>query len=135
MADLQDYDAVAGTIEISDITSGEGNASILRSLKTNSSSLTKLGVNVEGVLGHAYYVPRNAHEFTWLGYYIGMNTQLEELAIGGDIAGASEGEADITADHFRFFCECLKRNKSVYSLQFVDFGNNGPFRWKWPVRC
>ena len=75
-----DYDALASTVKIEDITTDDVNRDILRKLKENDPNFDKLWVYNSGErLDDCDYCPGGAHEFGWLGYFIGQNTMLEEF--------------------------------------------------------
>jgi hypothetical protein len=84
--DGYDFDAVARTIKIEDITADEVNREILRRLKENDPEFDWIVVSrnrVSRSRGDAadefYYCPKGADEWRWLGYFIGKNAILEDL--------------------------------------------------------
>ena len=75
------YDALASSVKIKDITSNERNRETLRRLKGNHPLKTLWISNVDdGDIINIDYCPgNNVEELGWLGYYLGRNTSLNEL--------------------------------------------------------
>lgn len=112
MGNFHEYDAQAGTIKMSDITSDEGNAEILRRLKNNEPGLTSMCMcNEEDEMNNNDYFPESARDMGWLGYFVGNNTHLTNLTCFGleNFNGIIE-----------LFCRGLKNNNSIESLSFLN---------------
>ena len=78
MNNPDEYDAQAGTIKISDITSNKHNKRILCQLKNNNPDPDAWFIirNWPQVKNDTYYYPENAQAMGWLGKYIGENTHI-----------------------------------------------------------
>jgi len=83
MEESNNYDELAKTIKIEDITSYEYNQVILQRLKDNDPTLKSLHITGAGNdIDDIDYVTEdgvNGKDMGWLGYYIGQNTTLQEL--------------------------------------------------------
>ena len=76
------YAALADTTKIEDITSNEVNRDILHRLKNNDEDFDQLWVYEEEELDqrdYNEYSPDSREDIGWLGYFIGNNTNVEEL--------------------------------------------------------
>ena len=112
MGNFHEYDAQAGTIKMSDITSDEGNAEILRRLKNNEPGLTSMCMcNEEEEMDNNDYFPESARDMGWLGYFLGNNTHLTNLSCFhlDSFNGITEP-----------FCKELSKNDSIQSILFCD---------------
>ena len=73
------YDALASTIKIEDITSDEQNQDIIRQLKENDPNRDLVCIcDEDDAWSENDYCPVE-EEMGWLGYYIGKNTSLWRL--------------------------------------------------------
>ena len=79
--DEYNYDALASTVQIEDISSNERNQEILRRLKENDPSLGTMWIRNEVYdRDSGVYCPGDdVDELGWLGYYLGRNKSLQEL--------------------------------------------------------
>jgi len=116
------YAALANTIKIEDVTSDEHNQIILQRLKDNDTSLDKLWIynnecNDIGDNSSDYYVPDHVEELGWLGYYIGQNTNLQELYFYENHAIHTNMYNSDAEPFFRG----LKYNRSIKCLDFNGF--------------
>mmetsp|Transcript_31141 Transcript_31141/g.50856 ORF Transcript_31141/g.50856 Transcript_31141/m.50856 type:complete len:457 (+) Transcript_31141:78-1448(+) len=118
MDNFHGYDAQAGTIKISDITSRENNTEILHRLKNNDESFASMCMcNEEDEMDdNRYddsinYCPESARDLGWLGYFVGNNIHLTNLTC-------------FRLENFNgiieLFCRGLKNNNSIQSLSFCD---------------
>jgi len=116
------YAALANTIKIEDITSDEHNQTILQRLKYNDTSLDKLWIyNNEcddiGDSSSDYYAPEDVEELGWLGYYIGQNSNLQELYLY-EYGAIHTNMYDSDAEPF---FRGLQYNRSIEHLEFNGF--------------
>jgi len=112
------YAVLASTIEIKDITNDELNGVILHKLKDNDESFHKLMLiadDSESISDGDEYVPMDNEDIGWLGYYIGNNTQLQELRFYTAIDNV---------DNESFYKE-ISRNKSIREISFWQISING----------
>ena len=77
------YDGRAQTVDLTDITSSDNNAKILRRLRNNDPKLRVLDIRRfgNGIYYRNYFVVGVGDDLGWLGYFIGRNTMLTELCI------------------------------------------------------
>ena len=106
------YDELASTINIEDISSDELNQEILRRLKDNDPSFDELWIcSPEQVTDMFSFCPDNWKELGWLGYFIGRNTFVNELHLGlTPPPSYSSG--------FEGFRRGMGRNKSIQKIGF-----------------
>ena len=74
------YESLASTKLIEDITSDERNRNILRRIKENDVDMKDLNIyeNCRIRINHRDYIPYNGDDLGWLGYYIGRNNTLDQ---------------------------------------------------------
>ena len=105
-----EYDAKAAGVKLEEITSCKDNQNVLCRLKDNDPTFIKLTV-VTGDGGNDEYQPTNdnPNECGWLGYFIGENSELQELhlkelnhSIGDFCRGISRNTSirKVTLDHY-----------------------------------
>ena len=104
------YDALANTINIEDITSNKTNRNILRLLKDNDPSFDMLRVcnTASGFLLSRSYIPEDGEDVGWLGYFIGRNTSLRWI------------DFDSKLIHDANFYLGLNRNQSIKKIHCTD---------------
>ena len=111
------YDELASTINIEDISSDELNRDILRGLKDNDPDLGYLficspeQVTNEIDVDEFSFCPDNWKELGWLGYYLGKNTTVIELHF-------YETPPPSCSSGFEGFRRGLGRNKSIQKIAF-----------------
>ena len=127
MEEYNDYDAAAATIKIEDITTDKINRKILRQLKENGPDFDKVWVmSNRDVWGEEFrrycYCPEGAHDFGWLGYFIGKNTHLEEFLLRSNPFKIFAIEP---------FCRGVNRNRSIQKIELicVDLSGGEFFQW------
>ena len=107
MMEYSDYKSQADTVKIEDITSDEGNATILRRLKENDPELTSFCL--QHYRDRAFnFVPSTVLEAGWLGYFVGVNTQLESMSFS-----QSDAYDAITRDQLEAFFRGLCHNRTI----------------------
>ena len=82
MEEYSKYAILASTINIEDITPNKENQITLQRLKDNDESLDSVHIMDERYDYHDFdnqYLYFSGEDMGWLGYYIGQNTELEEL--------------------------------------------------------
>ena len=103
------YDALASTIKVEDITSDEQNQDIIRQLKENDPNRDLVCIcDEDNAWSENDYCPVE-EEMGWLGYYIGQNTSLWRLWID---------RIDIICSIS--FCRGLSCNTSITHISFRD---------------
>ena len=113
-----DYDAAARTVEIDDITSDATNREILRRLKENDPTFYQLWlVSRQGRA--SMYCPDGAHDFGWLGYYIGENTVLKKLDFYTNPFHAFDNNA------IEPFYRGVNGNRSIQKIAFHSIDPSG----------
>ena len=110
MDEEYNYDALANTINIEDITSNKTNRNILRLLKDNDPSFDMLRVcnTASGFLLSRSYIPEDGEDVGWLGYFIGRNTSLRWI------------DFDSKLIHDANFYLGLNRNQSIKKIHCTD---------------
>jgi len=113
-----EYDALASTMNIEDISSNEHNQEILRRLKENDPSFFQLWIcnenQIHNQIGYVFdFCPNNGEELGWLGYYIGKNTTLKHLYI----SSTPSPSCNAGIEDFR---RGLGRNNSIRKLSFFN---------------
>ena len=114
------YDGLASTKLIEDITSSERNRNILRRIKENDEDMKKLKIydDWNGWIRidkrDNNYKPDDGEDVGWLGYYIGHNTFLEELFIDQSYIFRNLS-----------FCKGICRNKSIKNITFQGVNLSG----------
>ena len=113
------YDALAGTMNIEDISSNDDNQEILRRLKENDPTFTNLCICNQNQIEDEFefcpnkfdFCPTNGEELGWLGYFMGGNTTLQRLTIWSTLPpSCNAGVED--------FRRGLGRNRSIRKLSF-----------------
>ena len=120
-----DYDAVASTIKVEDITSNDTNRKILRKLKANDAEFDDLVVvSSRDYDDNNEYCPEDTRSLGWLGYYIGKNTKLQGLILRLNPLRYFHNRADIE-DFFRG----VNCNRSIQEIHFhnTDISGGGDF--------
>jgi len=108
---------------LEDITSCDGNATILRRLRDQDTSLKALTISDDADQYFCCFVIGGGDDFGWLGYFIGKSKYLEKLRIG------SWGEGQ----NIEALIEGINRNQSINSLHIgtglgcVNFRSMNPF--------
>ena len=109
-----EYDALACSIKVEDISSDELNQNILRRLKDNDPELDKLWICGEDqICDELDFFPTNGKELGWLGYFIGKSTTLDTLYI----SSAPSPACNPGLEGFR---RGMGRNNSIRSISFSD---------------
>ena len=119
MMEYSDYEAQARTVRVEDITSNQRERGILQNIISNSNTLSSLNIGPDDLP----YLPTNAHDLGWLGYFIGKNTQIRKVEIA-DLADYFDED-----DMLPFF-QGLSYNKRIEDLIFwhFDFSGGSVFR-------
>ena len=131
MEDDEEDNVRACTTEIEDITQHEGNREILRRLKGDDATFSRVIVG-HGYNDHhhiafnhpnatssdGYYAPDAADDLGGLGHYIGKNLQLKELSVWRD---------RVTNDQLTAFCQRVAANTSLKKIWFLNRGHRGVF--------
>ena len=133
MDSYKEDDARAGTVEIEDITRCKGNRQILRRLKGDDVTFSRVVVlrghgyndyyhvvdnHPNSTASDGYYVPRATDDLGWLGYYISKSSRLKELSVWRD---------SVTNVQLKAFCRLLAANASLERIWFLDRGSRGAF--------
>ena len=106
------YEALARSIKIEDITSDEDNQNILRRLKENDPDFDSFRICSQSQIVEEFdFCPTNGEELGWLGYFIGNNTTLHTLYI----SSAPPPSCNAKIEDFR---RGLGRNRSIRSICF-----------------
>ena len=105
MEDLDDYDALAQTVQTSEITSNERNTRIIRRLRNQDPDFTKLTLFYLAE-DEDNYKPMNGRELVWLGYFIGLSNQIQELRIADNI----QEVASFTSEQIKLFLNGVNKN-------------------------
>ena len=115
-----DYEAVASTTEIVDITSCEINRMILHRLKRNihmGPEFNKLCIRDHDIISHTRYrtyIPKDGEgDLGWLGYFLGENKTLQELHL---TCTDTNNFPDILP-----FCKGLGSNEWIRKMIFEGF--------------
>ena len=117
------YDALAGTMNIEDISSNEDNQEILRRLKENDPTFTNLCICNQNQIEDEFefcpnkfdFCPTNGEELGWLGYFLGKSTTLDKLYI----SSTPSPSCNAGVEDFR---RGLGRNRSIRSVSFYRHG-------------
>jgi len=110
MDEYNKYAALADTIKIEDITSCEQKQNILKQIKENDEDFTQIWIcNPDNVVDERDYDFDSAEELAWLGYYLGLNTSLEELYIRYSPPASCSAGIEV-------FRRGLGNNKSIRTL-------------------
>ena len=107
------YDAVASTIKLEDITSNRVNQGLLRRVKENDPDFDKMLVTDNCEDGHCVhcmdYCPDGARDLGWMGYYIGENMTLKHLRFPSNSMSIRDLEP---------FFRGVNQNRYIQSLSF-----------------
>eukprot|EP00984_Skeletonema_dohrnii_P034230 scaffold33508_cov96-Skeletonema_dohrnii-CCMP3373.AAC.6 len=118
--DFDYYEARAQDVKLEDITSCEGNATILQQLRDQYFSLDEISITDDD---WGNFIVGEDDDLGWLGYFIGKSKYLEDLRID------AWGEGQNT----EAFIKGINRNQSIKYLHIstdlrgVSFRNLGPF--------
>jgi Ran GTPase-activating protein (RanGAP) involved in mRNA processing and transport len=111
------YDALAATVRIKDITSSGRNRALLHRIKNNDPSLTSLSMDYFDYDGR--FIPREGDDLGWLGYFIGRNETLTNLYLRYLPGGREQAE--------KFFIG-MQYNKSIKDVEiWGDYNLNEGF--------
>ena len=132
--DGYDYDALAGTIKVDDITSNSTNQIILRKLKENDPDFTVLwvrdmrntsqGNRSASVHDGNDYLPESNRDVGWLGYFISKNTILKELHLQANPFHNINNQWD-NNNAIELFCRGVNNNRSIQKISFVEMDLSG----------
>ena len=103
------YESKVGDVKLEDITSDEYNAAILRKLSDGAPCFTSIFLT-SGIDEDYDFVVRDGDDMGWLGYFIGRNTQLQELCIWSGLEGNSDHRLDALT-------QGISLNKSIQKLE------------------
>ena len=113
-----DYEAAAGTIKIEDLTTDRTNREILRRLKDNDPGFVEMWVMGDRQ-DNCDYCPEGALDSEWLGYFIGRNTKLKDLAFW------SNPFKDFSNSDVETFCTGVNSNRSIQKIHFHNTDLSG----------
>ena len=119
MEAINEYDSLAQTIQISEITTKERNARIIRRIRNQDPTFTRLTLFYTNE-NEDNYKPMNGRELVWLGYFIGSSNQIQELSIADNIR---EEGVDVTSEQIKLFLNEVNKNKSIKRLLLNSFGH------------
>ena len=105
------YDTLAASVKLKDVTSCSRNRALLHRIKNNDPGLTHLFILDESE-DEEDFIVREGDDLGWLGYFIGRNETLEYLSVR-DLPGDRE--------HVEKFFFGVQRNKSIEAVGI--FGN------------
>ena len=133
MVHFHRHDTVTNAPKIKDITSDKINRNILHRLKTNDPSFTSMNICN---LHHRFsksdneYCPSGAYDLGWLGYFIGKNQHLENIALLGARGTPDVGVTDFLRQHMISFCKGVNHNKSIRVIELcgLDLLASGIFQ-------
>ena len=125
--DFDYYEAHARDVKLEDITSCDGNATILQRLRDQDTSLDDISITDDYSIAddedNDWFTAGEGDDLGWLGYFIGKSKYLEELFIF-----SWEG-----VEHIEALIEGINHNQSIKSLHIgtdlrgVSFRNLRPF--------
>ena len=114
------YQAQADKIDVDDIATNSNNRIVLRRMKNNDADDDNINwlwiQNVHDKDGENCidYVPEGAYDMGWLGYFIGKNQHLEEVAIRPFTPSPGASVRDVIEP----FCRGVSSNKSIREIDF-----------------
>ena len=114
------YNAYAHTLNLTDITSSDNNAKILRRLHDNDPKLRSLYIRRfgNGIYYRNCFVVGVGDDLMWLGYFIGRNKVLTELHIHiHDMPGYREQIATLVKG--------IEQNRSILHISIKTYGDLG----------
>ena len=125
-------EALAGNMNIEDITTDDDNRLILYRIRSNKEDTQDLYIQneheieineEEGTFEHILpdYVPEGVYDMGWLGYFIGRNTCLQNLYIRDFEPTSGESVMEV----FESFFRGVNNNKSITTLDFQHMDTFG----------
>lgn len=121
------YDLLAGTITMEEITYNEKKQDILRRIKEND--IQKVAIcdsRMPSRDNFTYSMHYESHEMGWLGYFIGRSSSVKELHIS--VCRTYQQYSPIICGSSDF-CRGIKQNKSIQQVKFYGIGLSGSFEF------